>query len=181
MKYSSLSQQGMTLIETLVAVFIFSISLVSLMVISARGIQSISVASQRATSQFLAQEGVEIIEAIRDDNFINTNISAWTENLDQCFNTPCFLSAYDFQPNPTSAYPAPCGGQCPALMVDKMLGYQYTQGDRTPFVRSIIINGDPVDPFIHVVSTVEWERANVPYSVSVEKYMTNWFQANPSL
>lgn len=166
----------MTLIETLVAVFIFSISLVSLMVISARGIQSIAVASQRATAQFLAQEGVEIIEAFRDDNFINTNVSSWLQNLEECMNNFCYSSAYDV--HQYQARPESCGGQCPLFRVDEIDGYQYEQGDNTPFIRSLIINGQSEDTFVQVISTVQWERANVPYSVSVEKYMTNWFQSN---
>lgn len=177
MKYYFSQQQGMTLIETLVAVFIFSISLVSLMVVSARGIQSIAVASQRATAQFLAQEGVEIIEAIRDDNFINTNAPDWTYNLDECMAESCRIAAYDFHQGDS---PVMCGGLCPTFGVDEVLGYQYDTGDPTPFIRNITINGESNDPFIHVVSTVAWERANVRYNVSVEKYMTNWFQANPS-
>lgn len=179
MKFYYSPQQGMTLIETLVAVFIFSISLVSLMVISARGIQSITIASQRATAQFLAQEGIELIEAIRDDNFINTNATQWTEGLEDCFGNKCYISAYDFSMGYQN-HPTICSGQCPVFRVEPTLGYQYAEGQLTPFFRTLVLYGEASDPFIRIISTVEWERSGIPYSVDVEKYITNWFQSNPA-
>ena len=177
--YNFSSQKGLTLIETLVAVFIFSMSLVSLMIISSRGIQSITVATQRATAQFLAQEGIEIIEAIRDDNFLDINSTSWLMNLNTCINgNLCYISATDMYNAPQNTpQPSVCPGMCPTMVQGIAGQYGYDPGgDPTPFVRSIRILVDPSGEFARVQSVVEWERAGTPYSVQVTKHMMNWFQ-----
>ena len=178
MMYSFRSQKGLTLIESLVAIFIFSLSLASLMVISSRGIQSVAVASQRATAQFLAQEGIEIVEAIRDDNFLDVNSTSWLENLDVCTtSTGCFISAVEFTEQ--GNMPLACPSSCPPFTTSQNAAgpeYQYGPGDPTPFVRTIRIEGNNSDEMIPVYSNVRWSRSGVDYDVEVIKYMTNWFQ-----
>ena len=183
MMYSFRSQHGLTLIESLVAVFIFSLSLVALMVISSRGIQSIAVASTRATAQFLAQEGIEIIEAIRDDNFLNVNSSSWLANLDPCMTgNGCYISAFEFAPTPSSSAvvnPVECSSSCPPLLRTTGANeseYYYGSGDLTSFVRTIQIKGDPSNDVARIISNVRWSRSGVDYDVEVVKYMMNWFQ-----
>ncbi|MCB9808947.1 prepilin-type N-terminal cleavage/methylation domain-containing protein [Candidatus Nomurabacteria bacterium] len=168
-------QSGLTLIETLVAVFIFSMSLVALMVISARGIQSITVAAQRSTAQFLAQEGIEIIEALRDDNFIDVYAS-WMDGLNNCFDPGrCQMSAHELYMS--SGSPVSCSGDCDRMSLDTVRGYGYYNGaQQTPFIRTIWIEGRPEDETVRVTSHVLWERTGVKYEVTVVKNMMNWFQ-----
>jgi Tfp pilus assembly protein PilV len=54
------------LIETLVAVSIFSLSILSLMAVLAQGISDTNYAKQRIIAAYLAQEGIEYVRNMRD-------------------------------------------------------------------------------------------------------------------
>ena len=61
---------GFTIVETLVALSIFSISITAMIVVSGQGISNTGTASNKIVADYLAQEGVEIIRNIRDDAII---------------------------------------------------------------------------------------------------------------
>jgi Tfp pilus assembly protein PilV len=77
---------GFTLVEALIAISIFTMSLLGIMSILADNITNIGYAKQKMTATYLAQEGIEYVRNIRDTkalslggsagwtNFINTSI-----------------------------------------------------------------------------------------------------------
>src|SRR3989344_723402 len=62
----SFCRRGFTLVETLVAVSIFSISILALMSVLASGIANTNYAKQKMIAAYLAQEGIEYIRNMRD-------------------------------------------------------------------------------------------------------------------
>lgn len=62
------TRSGFTLVETLVAISILLVAIMGPMTIAARGLQSAFYAREQITAFSLAQEGVELIRAIRDQN-----------------------------------------------------------------------------------------------------------------
>ncbi|MFH1201091.1 MAG: prepilin-type N-terminal cleavage/methylation domain-containing protein [bacterium] len=62
---------GFTLVETLVAVSIFSMSILGLMSILASGISDTNYVKQKIAASYLAQEGIEYVRNIRDTNVIS--------------------------------------------------------------------------------------------------------------
>lgn len=78
--------KGFTLIETLIALLIFSLSVVAVMIVMGNGVSSTIYAKQKMTAELLAQEGIEYVRNERDtsvlfstggaqegwDNFINS-------------------------------------------------------------------------------------------------------------
>lgn len=62
---------GFTLIEALVAIAILLVSIVGPMSIAQSGIQNSIFAKDQITAFYIAQEGVEIIRSIRDENALN--------------------------------------------------------------------------------------------------------------
>lgn len=82
--------KGFTLVEMLVAVFIFSLALTALIKVSARGLRSARNAESQITAEFLSLEGLERIRAYRDTQFLeNPNLDNWNEIL----NPACQPSA----------------------------------------------------------------------------------------
>lgn len=84
---------GYTLVEVLVAISILLLAIVGPMTIAAKGVQGAYYARQQATALFLAQEGIEIIVASRNDALIkaiqeNTSLSTAWENWT---NAPMFV------------------------------------------------------------------------------------------
>ncbi|MDR3519621.1 MAG: prepilin-type N-terminal cleavage/methylation domain-containing protein [Candidatus Pacebacteria bacterium] len=61
------SQGGFTLVETLVAIAIFSMSILGLLSVMATGITNTTYAKNKMIAGYLAQEGIEYIRNLRDD------------------------------------------------------------------------------------------------------------------
>jgi prepilin-type N-terminal cleavage/methylation domain-containing protein len=59
-------KKGFTLVETLVALSIFSLSVLALMVALGGGLKSANFAKSKITASYLAQEGIELIRNMRD-------------------------------------------------------------------------------------------------------------------
>jgi Tfp pilus assembly protein PilV len=61
---------GFTLIETLFSILIFSAALISLLAISSKGISATNEVKNETMAYYLAQEGLEVVRNIRDNNFL---------------------------------------------------------------------------------------------------------------
>jgi len=67
MKFNLLkNNKGFTLVETLVAISIFTVSILGMMSILASGIADTNYAKQKITAEYLAQEGIEYVRNMRD-------------------------------------------------------------------------------------------------------------------
>ena len=65
-KYKLQTKQGFTLLETLIALSIFSITIVSLIVFISDGVANAKFTKNKLTASYLAQEGIEYMRNIRD-------------------------------------------------------------------------------------------------------------------
>lgn len=79
---------GFTVIESLVAIFILVISLTGPMVFSQSGLRASFISRDQITAFFLAQDAIEYVKNVRDDNVLK-NISGtatnWLADLEDCF------------------------------------------------------------------------------------------------
>jgi prepilin-type N-terminal cleavage/methylation domain-containing protein len=66
-RYTS-THQGFTLVETLVSITILLTVIIGPMTVASRGMQSAFFAGDQVTAIFLAQEGIEHIQRLRDDD-----------------------------------------------------------------------------------------------------------------
>lgn len=64
-----------TLVETLVAISIFTVSILGLMLVLASGISNINYAKNKITASYLAQEGIEYVRNMRDTDGLYTDIT----------------------------------------------------------------------------------------------------------
>lgn len=187
MHYSSSPQShtGFTLIETLVAIFIFSAALVALSGIAARGVSSVNRAKEVVTAEFLAQEGLEVVRNIRDTTTLQGG-ALWNEGFassaggTNCQNAQCDISYVG------GIQLVPCQGQCNPLRIQNGL---YSSDPavsggpnsivETNFVRSIRVAplatntlGEPVEYL--VVSRVTWPVGLGQRSVQMATTLTDW-------
>jgi len=61
---------GFTLVETLVAIAIFTTSILALMSVLASGISNTNYAKKKITAAYLAQEGIEYVRNMRDTDIL---------------------------------------------------------------------------------------------------------------
>ena len=184
---------GFTLIETMVAVSILALSVAGPLFTASRAIVAAGIARDRLTASYLAQEGIEYVRAMRDNEFLaayqagGTDVSdvAWSNflsggaaaSITQCRATTCTLDPARSMGTGSGFSLQPCiGGACTPLYVANGI---YTQQSnipgavQTPFTRTIqAIDVSANDE--RIVSTVSWSYHGVPYAVTVYDHLTPW-------
>ncbi|MEK7639119.1 MAG: type II secretion system protein [Patescibacteria group bacterium] len=112
MRYIS-TQQGFSLVETLVAITILLLVIIGPMTISTSTAKSTSFASEQAIAYFLAQEGAELAQKARDEavlNGFNGQVNTWTSFLSTqagSYFEPCVTTVTNGVQSPVPA--ASCG------------------------------------------------------------------------
>lgn len=188
-------QTGFSLIEVLVAISLLLIALVGPMTFFARNSQSTEVANDRAIATFLAQEGAELIQKIRDDRtleyfldtyFLETD-DGWSQFRDDvaaCMNgSPCGVSINES--GVVNVIDCPSSGAC-RLWYDadanRSRFSHNNDGAETQFIRTIELHSPSGanDREVEVMSRVQWESTALSGSQSVEvrTAVFNIFTAN---
>ena len=184
---------GFTLVETLVAVSIFTMSVLTLIIILSQGITSINYAKRKIIAGYLAQEGIEYIKNIRDTNVISASTApvgwaAFKTQTANCFSTDgCYLddnllftggSSVTVKNLPYNACPA-APSSCPQLLYDLGVNsngrYNYSSGSPSGFTRKItasLINSDE----IKVTSDVSWVQGSGTQHIIFSENLFNWIE-----
>lgn len=167
------NQKGFTLIETLFAILIFSAALISLMTIAGRGIAATGSAREQLEAHYLAQEGLEVVRNIRDQNFVSHG--NWDDGFTQCTSTsPCKL-VYG---NPQTAVPTltTCvfsGGGCLVYGVNGAYVDQTVPG-AAPLAYSREVYVKPATDEYEVVSKVIWTSRTIQRTVELDTILKKW-------
>ena len=155
-----------SLIEVLVAVALLMFAIVGPMTIAVKSSQSAQYARQQNTAFFLAQEGISLVNTIRNDSALAKTVGsatdawAWTTNSALA---PCFASYgcnIDFSGATLFSNVTSClnTNNC-TLLFNESAGrvvYQTTSGVPSPYRRVIIFQTATADEVI-VTSRVEWD------------------------
>lgn len=183
MIFVSKKQTGFSLVETLVAISILLIVITGPMTISMRSAKSSSFATEQVEAFFLAQEGVELVEKLRDDYLLDyfkgDILNPWGRftTTSNCFNAAGCGLEWDSNSTAVKA-PVLCGGtNCKIWRVDADTRSHFTHvsGSNipTPFTRTIYLtsSGDEV----YVRSVVTWRTGSLVegQTVEVDTYLYN--------
>ncbi len=169
-------KQGFTLIETLVALSIFTTAILSIMTIVPNGLSAVRIAQDKVTASYLAQEGIDLVRAYRDDHFIQNPTNDILATISD--NTQCGVKCYIDTTEPLTIYPCPnmTGTPvCPFLPHNITGDYVYgtSIGQINLFTREISVISPSVGEY-QITSTVNWVLNSRNYSVSYETSLTNW-------
>lgn len=128
-------QKGFTLLEMLISILIITLGIISIFTAVIKYTQYTQQVRSNLTASYLAQEGIEIVKNIRDNNWTQGN--AWSAGL-----TNCLSSGSGCEADYTDSSLAAVSGSLRLLYVDSDGFYGYTGDTKTEFTRKIVI--DPV-------------------------------------
>ncbi len=181
---------GFTLVEVLVAIFIFSLSVVTFVSVLNQGIRGADNAKKKIEAAYLAQEGIEYFRSMRDTSmqYSSDPKEGWIrfisklEEQGKCNGDPgCYFidsNLFDLGTNMPimNIQVAPCDGNCPELLYDESKSfYEYSKGSSTGFIRKMSetrLN----DNEIKIVSEVTWRQGISRGSITFSENLDSWIE-----
>ena len=185
------NNKAFTLVETLVAISIFTVSILGLMSVLTSGISSTNYAKQKIIASYLAQEGIEYIRNIRDDYMLyGNNWNNFRTKINECGNhgtndKTCYFDdqSLDFSdpsmPMTKILIDSCPNDLCPTLLYDSNTGkYNYSSsGVNSGFIRSIQARYPRgPDDEIKIISIVSWNQGSGSYNVTFSETLFNWVE-----
>lgn len=166
-------QNGFTLVETLVAISILTLSIMGTFTAVQNGIQNSTIAKDQTTAFYLAQEAMEFIKNKRDENalnYIDNSWSSWLTDMSENASDPCWFGHTCMIVTPRvdslSGTIIRCSGgfgTCDSLMqhpATGLFGYNIIGGNPTIFKREIqfveIMPNEEVEVTIRMSWTSRW-------------------------
>ncbi len=178
------NEKGFTLIETLVALVIFTSAITAMLVLTGQGVLGTNYAKNRLTAGFLAQEGIELVRFIRDSSLLEAPATGWTDVVSAFAScgeaTPgCLLDTSVLSAGTSNArydLITPCSGTCP-LYYDSIAGYNTRSlGAQSLYTRTITV--EPVNTgattFLRITSNVVWTQGTNVKSVALTENLFDW-------
>ncbi len=180
-------ESGFTLLEVIVAIFILTVGVGGSFVLIQQTLSASLMAQSRLIAAYLAQEGIEIIRNVRDNNWLEQRESLdipplplWDDGLDDC-SPPAKCCEADYKTDMPPSYPSlttitGCGfGHLNHLNIDSNGFYSYSGGTQTKFKRKISIN-QVEDNKMKVVVVVQWIEKNQIHQIEAVEHITNWYE-----
>ncbi len=177
---ASLNKNGFTLLETLVAIAVFSFGILGPMALVSYAIHSASAAKDQTTAFYLAEEAMEYIRVVRDSNSLAGD--TWLSGLNQCQTlSGCVIDVNEA--NPSQRTQPFAGGNCDS---NTMVRYnsatgQYTlnSGDQlTTFCRYATVEEDPSGTGrtyeALVTVTITWIERSYTKTFVTQEYLYDW-------
>lgn len=166
--------RGFTLVETLVAISLLLIAVVGPMTFLTRSSQSTEVANQQIPAVFLAQEGLELVQRERENEFLqwfgNTSHQAWTgfrNTFEDCEGSAnqCAI-AVDGSGSISVTECSATANNCFLYYNDSNNRSRYTYDSSggavaTPYRRYIYVEEVDASREVRVVSRVEWRSGSL--------------------
>ncbi len=157
-----MQNKGFTIIELVVAIFVLTLGIIG--IYSAFSVMAVATSqmSERFIASYLAQEGMELVRNMRDNNWINDR--DWTAGFDLCYLEPGCQADYKTE----------------TLTPYTKGSYLDIDGEETRFSRKITINQID-DHTLQVKTEVFWpEKATILFnagqnSIIAEEYLYNWY------
>jgi prepilin-type N-terminal cleavage/methylation domain-containing protein len=172
------SQQGFSLIETLIAVSVLMMAIAGPLSIASRGLASARFARDQIIAFHLAREATELIRNKRDENVFSGD--DWLDGMTSSPDPNC-LAPNACTVDPTSGQFATCPyGICDPLSVDTINGvYDYDSGsnwEESSFTRSVSFETVPTHANNEIVANVkiEWDTGALSKEFTIVEHFFDW-------
>ena len=166
-------EEGFTIIELIITIAILLFGIIG---VYGAFFPAVSLAyniSNRLTAANLAQEGMEIVRNMRDNNFIAAPAVNWSMGLLDC-ETGCQAdyktgTLLEGQANQLSIFDP---NNFLKITADGLYGYD--SGADTIFKRQITIHQESTD-VLKVTTLVTWDYNGQAFNFEVDGYLYNWY------
>jgi len=184
---------GFTLIETIVAIFILSMAMGSLLTLSANGFYSVRYSRNQIVADNLAQEAIEYVRNTRDTQFLMPDqwgaYSKWvtlkSTIMPACFTTNgCIVDIYS-----TGSKFIACSTTCPYMKYYENQGiygyansYPFTGGVSydTSYIRTVKMTpAAGTSDYFDMTVTVQWLNGGTPKTITQKVYFSGWRSYQP--
>jgi prepilin-type N-terminal cleavage/methylation domain-containing protein len=173
--------KGFTLMEVIIALFIFAVGIIAIYVMTTFTISSTIHVSNKFTAAYLVQEGIELVRNIRDTNWLQGTGHTWNEQLatfncngtcDEVINGCIVDYKHSYSPLTPEDPDLPAyNGQF--LNIDSDVFYSYSAGSQTKFKRKVSIDASTAD-ILKVCVRVEWKEKGNPNQITAQENLYNW-------
>ncbi len=159
-------EAGFTLVETLVSLVILTVALIPVLNLSTGASKISTIVRDDMIASGLAQEGIEVVHAMRDTNWFNGRVFDFGIGNGNIGET----TSYRIQWNSTALIGY---GSNPPLKLSNGV-YTYDAGEDTKFSRVITISKIGAGQ-LKIVSRVSWlSQTNTTKSIVAESHLFNW-------
>ncbi|MBX2866618.1 type II secretion system GspH family protein [Candidatus Kaiserbacteria bacterium] len=164
------THRGFSLVETLVAITVLILAVIVPMRVATQSVKTATLSREQFTATYLAQEGIEYMIALRDDDALDGGDTwSWYDDI----SSSCKNSGVGCSVEPTDESIVSCTSDNCLLYVDedRSSGAYYTHsssaGDASPYTRTIVLEETTSDEEVLVTSTVSWTSSYVEDTVSI--------------
>lgn len=175
-------KRGFSVIEAFVGISILLVGIVGPLTLVHTNLQSARFSRDQVTSIYLAQDAIETVRQMRDNNFLSGG--SWLDGLGSCIPGPCAIDG----DGPTVSDPnQSCDADLPTevgdgfrLLVDRntgWYGHNSSKGENSRFWRCVRVdkNGE-VDA--RVTATVIFDTGTYFQAYETVGYISNWYPSN---
>ncbi len=169
-----MNKTGFTLVETLIAISILVLAVTGAFAAAHNGMMSSLYSKDQVTAFYLAQEAIEQIRNLRDQNGISGNPQGWLAGIAN-LGDPCAVGNTCYVDALSSSEPlVQCPSTCPNLLLNSNGFYSYDNGTTTKFRREISVSTVSADEVV-VQATVFWTKGVlVDRSFTATEHLFNW-------
>jgi len=172
------TKKGFTFIETMVAITVLLVAIAAPMSLAQEGITAARLAQDQIVAFYMAQEGVEAVRNIRDENKLSGDpqlagtLSACSSANGCVIDTTVITGGGTFD-----VQTCPAGG-CPPLRFNDEIYTYRTSGayEDTKYTRTITANyvALPSTKDVEVIVTVEWPFLTSTRSYTLRENLLDW-------
>ncbi len=179
-------EKGFTLIETFIAITVLLIAIAGPFTLVMKALSAAKATKGQIISTYLAQEAIEYVRNIRDENILTGN--NWLTDLNgrrvkadgtteicldcNCVAEKCILNA------PIRRDVTTCEGDCPPIRFNaetKLYGYSNESGwADSVFTRTVEIEEIEDNVEVIVTVTMEWQDGSNNREFVVKEHLLNW-------
>jgi len=157
------NQKGFTLIESMIAITLIVSGITGLLILVNRSMGFAGLAFNQLTAANLAQEGIELVRNIRDNNWMNKK--NWLAGLEDGFYQMDYTEEKLVDLTEREDQP---------MLFDETIGYNYTLGNASFYHRKIELTQINANE-LRVRSIITWSaKGGKNFETVAEDHLFNW-------